>query len=55
MPRITAAVTAGIMPPTAVGAACAAHGVASVVTLQQSPQFVPLVWATLKQQYPALV
>lgn len=54
MPRITAAVTAGIMPPTAVGAACAAHGVASVVTLQQSPQFVPLVWATLKQQYPAL-
>lgn len=55
MPRITAAVTAGIMPPTAVGAACAAQGVASVVTLQQSPQFVPLVWATLKQQYPALV
>ena len=54
MPRITAAVTAGIMPPTAVGAACADHGVASVVTLQQSPQFVPLVWATLKQQYPAL-
>ena len=55
MPRITAAVTAGIMPPTAVGAACAAHGVASVVTLQQSPQFVPLVWATLRQQSPALV
>lgn len=55
MPRITAAVTAGIMPPTAVGAACAAHDVASVVTLQQSPQFVPLVWATLRQQYPALV
>ena len=54
MPRITAAVTAGIMPPTAVGAACAAHGVASVVTLQQSPQFVPLVWATLRQQYPNL-
>lgn len=55
MPRITAAVTAGIMPPTAVGGACAAHGVASVVTLQQSPQFVPLIWATLRQQYPALV
>lgn len=55
MPRLTAAVTAGIMPPTAVGAACAAHGVASVVALQQSPQFVPLVWGTLKQQYPALV
>lgn len=54
MPRITAAVAAGTMPPTAVGAACAAHGVASVVTLQQSPQFVPLVWATLRQQYPTL-
>lgn len=54
MPRITAAVTAGLMPPTAVGAACAAQGVASVVTLQQSPQFVPLVWAALKQQYPGI-
>jgi hypothetical protein len=54
MPRITAAVTAGSIAPTAVGAACAAHGVASVVTLQTNPQFVPLVWATLKQQYPSL-
>lgn len=54
MPRITAAVTAGIIAPTAVGAACAAHGVASVVTLQTNPQFVPLVWATLKQQNPSL-
>lgn len=54
MPRITAAVTGGILPPTAVGAACAAHGVASVVTLQTNPRFVPLVWATLKQQYPSL-
>jgi len=54
MPRITAAVTAGIIAPTAVGAACAAHGVASVVTLQTNPQFVPLVWAALKQQNPSL-
>lgn len=54
MPRITAAVTAGLMPATAVGAACAAQGLASVVMLQQSPQFVPLVWATLKQQYPGV-
>lgn len=54
MPRITAAVSANVLPPTAVGQACAAHGVASVVTLQQQPQFVPLVWATLKQTYPAL-
>jgi len=54
MPRITAAVTGGILPPTAVGAACAANGVASVVMLQTAPHFVPLVWATLKQQYPSL-
>lgn len=54
MPRITAAVTAGLMPATAVGAACASQGLASVVMLQQSPQFVPLVWATLKQQYPGV-
>lgn len=54
MPRITAGVTAGILPATAVGQACAAHGVASVVTLQQQPAFVPLVWATLKATYPAL-
>lgn len=54
MPRITAAVTTGVMPPTAVSAACAAHGLPSVVALQQSPQFVPLVWATLCQQYPGL-
>lgn len=54
MPRITAAVTSGVMPPTAIGAACAAQGLVSVVALQQSPQFVPLVWAVLKQQYPAL-
>lgn len=54
MPRITAAVSAGVMPPTAVGGACVAHGVASVVTLQQNPAYIPLVWATLKQSYPTL-
>lgn len=54
MPRVTAAVTAGLIAPTAVNAACGAHGLASVVALQQSPQYVPLVWATLKQQNPAL-
>lgn len=54
MPRITAAVAAGTMPPAAVSGACNAHGLASVVALQQQPQYVPLVWATLKQQHPAL-
>lgn len=54
MPRITAAVTAGLIQPTAIGAACAAHGLASVVALQTAPQYVPLVWATLKQQNPSL-
>lgn len=55
MPRITAAVTGGILPPTAIGAACAAVGLPSVVSLQTSPQHVPHVWASLKQQYPSLV
>lgn len=54
MPRITPAVMAQILPPTALPQACAAHGLASVVALQTSPTHVPLVWATLKQQYPAL-
>lgn len=54
MPRITAAVTQGILPPTAVTAACAGQGLASVVALQQQPQFVPLVWASLKASYPGL-
>lgn len=55
MPRITAAVSTNVLPATAVGQACAHNGVASVVTLQQQPAFVPLVWATLKQMYPALL
>ena len=54
MPRITAAVTAGILPPPALGAACAANGLTSIVSLQTSPHFVPLVWATLQQQYPGV-
>lgn len=54
MPRITPAVMAQILPPTALPQACAAHGLASVVALQTSPAHVPLVWATLKQQYPSL-
>lgn len=54
MPRITAAVVGGLLPATAVGEACTINGLPSVVALQQNPQFVPLVWASLKQQHPAL-
>lgn len=54
MPRITAAVTSGSLPATAIGAACAAVGLPSVVALQTNPQYVPNVWAALKQQYPSL-
>lgn len=54
MPRITAGVTAGILPATAIAQACAANGLPSVVALQTSPQYVPFVWATLKQSYPGL-
>ncbi len=54
MPRISVAVAAGLLPPNAIQKACADSGLASVVSLQTSPQFVPFVWATLKQSYPAL-
>lgn len=52
LPRITAAVTGGLMPPTALNAACAAQGLASIVALQQAPAYVPFVWGALKAQYP---
>lgn len=55
MPRLTAAITSGVMPPTALQAACAAQGLASIVALQTQQQYVPLVWAALKAQFPALV
>lgn len=54
LPRITAGVTAGILPATALNAACAAQGLASIVALQAAPAYVPFVWAALKQQYPTL-
>lgn len=55
MPRVTAAVIAGRIPQTALGQACAANGLASIVALQSSPALVPQVWATLVAQYPGLV
>lgn len=55
MPRVSSAVVAKLMPPAALQDACAANGLAGVVALQQNPAYVPLVWASLKQAYPALV
>ena len=54
MPRISAAVAGGVLPATALNDACVANGLPSIVGLQQNPAYVPLVWAFLKQQYPAL-
>lgn len=54
MPRVSAAVVARTIPATALGEACTANGLVSVVALQQNPAFTPMVWATLKQAYPAL-
>ena len=54
MPRVSAAVAGGVLPPTALNEACVANGLPSIVGLQQNPAYVPLVWAFLKQQYPAL-
>lgn len=50
MPRVTAAVAGGKLPATALNASCIAHGLPSIVALQQQPQYVPLVWAALKSQ-----
>lgn len=54
MPRVSAAVAGGVLPATALNDACVANGLPSIVGLQQNPAYVPLVWAFLKQQYPAL-
>lgn len=54
MPRITAACTAGVVPMDALSAACAAHKLPSITSLQQYPDFVGHVWRYLQAQYPAL-
>ena len=54
MPRVSAAVAGGLLPPTALNEACVANGLPSIVGLQQNPAYVPLVWAFLRQQYPSL-
>lgn len=54
MPRVTAAVIGGILPPTALQQACAALGLANVVALQGNPTLVPVTWAHLKLTHPAI-
>jgi hypothetical protein len=54
MPKISAAVIAKTLPPTALQEACAANGLASIVMLQQNAAFVPMVWATLRASHPAI-
>ena len=54
MPRVTAAIAAGLFRPTALGEICASHGLASIVTLQTNQQYVPLVWAEMKRLFPEL-
>jgi len=53
MSAISPLVVAGKLPPTATNQAATANGLANIVALQTQPAFVPLVWATIKQMYPA--
>lgn len=53
MTLVSPLVVATKLPPTATNQAATANGLANIVALQTAPQFVPLVWATLKQMYPA--
>lgn len=54
MPRVTQAVIAGTLPPTALQQVCGTLGLPSVVALQTNPAYVPHAWAQLKAAYPAL-
>ena len=54
MSRVTVAVASKLLPATAIGDACVANGLASIVQLQQNPAYIPLVWATLRAGCPAL-
>lgn len=55
MPRITAAVAAGVLPEGALLAAVQAHQLPSLVALTARPDFVGPIWTYLQAQYPALV
>ncbi len=54
MTRVSPHVIAGTLPATALQTAVTQLGLASVVALQTSPQFVPNAWAVLKQAYPGV-
>lgn len=54
MPRVTAGMIAGVLPPTAMQQVCSTLGVANVLALQTNPACVPLAWAQLKVAYPSL-
>lgn len=54
MPRLTAAITAGLVPDNALTNACAARQLPGVVALIQRPDFVPTIWDDLVAAYPAL-
>jgi len=53
MTRTSPLVVAGKLPPAAINQAATANGLANIVALQTAPQFVPLVWASLRQMFPA--
>lgn len=54
MPRVSAAVGAGVLPPTALQAAMAHFQLQSVEHLEANRDYVPHVWAQLKAMHPAL-
>lgn len=49
MPRVSNAVVAGKLTPTALGDACMQVGLANVIALNAAPQLVPQVFAVLQQ------
>lgn len=54
MPRVVAAVGAGILPQTALGQAAQAYGVAQIPLLATRPDLIPSVWTYLRSLYPTL-
>lgn len=52
MPRITSAMTAGLLPNAAIGWACGVVGLPNLMALNAAPDLVPKVWETLLGAYP---
>lgn len=55
MPRITSAVTGGVIPNSALLQAVTAYQLPNIPALATRPDLVPTVWAYLQACYPALV